>query len=88
MAAVPSGAGRTEGEAVPSGVIWEMADIAQRVGWTTRRVRRVLVSAGAATKVGGRWVTTRGRLRAHMPEVLEALEATEETPEGHLHVTE
>lgn len=60
----------------PFGAILTIADIAKAIGWRTRRVRRILKEAGAITKIGGRWVTTQGRLRAHMPEVLDALQAT------------
>jgi hypothetical protein len=49
----------------------EMAWFAKRSGWNTKRVRRVLVKAGLANKVGGRWVSTRRRVRPHFPELVD-----------------
>lgn len=49
----------------------EMAWFARRSGWTTKRVRRVLVKAGLASKVGGRWVSTRSRVRPVFPELVD-----------------
>lgn len=47
----------------------ETAHLAKRLSaksaktWTPKRVARVLSKAGCAWKVGGRWVTTRSRIR-------------------------
>jgi hypothetical protein len=54
------------------------ADVAKILGWETRRARRWLQSTGAGVRRGGRWVTTRGRLLDHFPELLDALEVAHE----------
>lgn len=53
----------------------ETAEIARVLGpkWSARRVRRWLQRRGAATKIGGRWYTTRAKLRSAFPEVYEEL---------------
>lgn len=50
-----------------------MGEIAKALGWDVQRVRRWLVRRGAATKIGGRWYTTRAKLRATFPDVYEEL---------------
>lgn len=41
----------------------EMAALAKKARWSTKRVRRVLIKSKLVSKIGGRWVTTRARLR-------------------------
>ncbi len=57
-----------------------MSDLAELIGggFSTERVRRILISCGAATKIGGRWITTRARLRAHFPQLLDVMEEADD----------
>lgn len=61
--------------------IIEIGPLAKAIGWSTRRLRNTLKAMGAVSKVQGKWITTRGRLRAHFPELLEALEEADEDRE-------
>lgn len=47
----------------------DVSTIAVRVGWKTWQVRRVLVAAGLADKIGKKWYTTRARLLSIYPEM-------------------
>lgn len=51
----------------------EVARVARRLGWRTERTRRWLDREGALVKVGDRYYTTRGRLRAAFSDVFEEL---------------
>lgn len=53
--------------------------IAEALGWTTERARSWLIRGNAAFQVGSRWYTTRDRLLAAFPEILEALPPNPET---------
>ena len=50
-----------------------VAQVARLLGWRTQRAKRWLRREGAAVKIGDRWYTTRDRLRASFPEVLDAI---------------
>jgi len=51
----------------------ELADLLNEVAgrclWDSQRVRRLLARTGAGEKVGGRWATTRDRLREHCSDL-------------------
>jgi len=50
-----------------------VAALARQIGWDPRRAARILAKCGAATKLGGRWVTSLARLRAHFPEAIDII---------------
>lgn len=64
----------------PGRVIWSMAEVAEVMGWETRRVRRWLRKQDAVRRVGRQFYTSKGQLRrafgpeaasdviAHLPE--------------------
>ncbi len=56
-------------------------EVAKIIGWDkedpkngTRRARDWLISSGAAIKRGGKWVTTKEKLRQAFPEVYEEIQ--------------
>ncbi len=51
----------------------EVSRIAEKLGWPTHRARRWLKRQDAVVKVGSRYYTTRGKLRAVFPDVFEEL---------------
>lgn len=59
-----------------------MRRIARAAGWETRRVKRVLLAAGATMKLGGRHYTTHELLRERLPKLHLALRARLEALEG------
>jgi hypothetical protein len=52
-------------ELVPDSVLHDMAEVAKSAGprWTTRRIRRLLLSKNGAHRIGGRWYTTKSAIR-------------------------
>jgi len=57
------------------GKLWEMAELAELIGWSTKRMRRYLIECGAAQKRGGRWIVTTAKLVAAFPEVWDVMSA-------------
>jgi hypothetical protein len=59
-----------------SKLYYQMAEIAGVVGKSTEATRKWLLRQGIATKRGGRWVVTGGKLLASLPEVFQRLAQT------------
>lgn len=51
-----------------------MAQIAAILGWRTERAREWLRKEGATIRIGRQYYTTRSRLRAEFPEILDGLD--------------
>lgn len=52
-----------------------MAEVAEALGWTVKRTRRMLQRHGACFQDGRHWYTTRDMLRCHFGEVLVQLDS-------------
>jgi hypothetical protein len=48
-----------------------MRQVADPSGWTVRKMRRFLIRAGIAEKVGADWVVADDRLREKFPAIYE-----------------
>lgn len=61
--------------------LWEVYEIARLVGWSRRRMQRLLArELGIASKVGGRWVVSTADLRDRFPQAhRELLRRRDET---------
>lgn len=43
--------------------LYDLREVAESAGWTTKRTRRLLLQKNGAQKVGGRWYTTKAMMR-------------------------
>lgn len=74
-----------EGMARPLPALWEVYEIARLIGWSRRRMQRLLArELGIASKVGGRWVVSTADLRDRFPQAHRELvrRRDETTTEG------
>lgn len=53
----------------PTPKLIDISTLAKSIGWSSVRVRRVLLKAGLADKVGSKWYTTRARILSIYPEM-------------------